>query len=95
MYQVGDKVRIREDLCYDSAKYYPVGINFLMVELAGQEAEITEVMSSRGRLDPDVPQYLINADRGENVWIDTMLELPVTHDGEDLYKVWGDIECSK
>lgn len=91
MYQVGDKVRIREDLTDRSGEYRPVGINPIMVELAGSVAVITECHYYT--IESECLVYKLDIDDGRWDWIDKMLTPVVRRSSKELYEVWGDMEC--
>lgn len=89
MYEVGDKVRIREDLVDDPYRYPPVGINDSMVALAGSDATIIK-REYRVDLGRRCRVYRLNIDYGSYAWINEMLDSAIRHSSKELYEVWGD-----
>lgn len=88
MYQVGDKIRIREDLADHSREYQPVGINREMVKLAGRVAVITGYQHHA--IEDACLLYELDIDDGRWYWTDEMLTPVVTCSSKELYEVWGD-----
>lgn len=85
MFRVGDVVRIRSDLKVYNDNDTMVSVIPPMLEYAGTYAMIT---SATYKDWLPRPCYVYKLDNSHWSWTDEMLDHPVEHNAESLYKIW-------
>ena len=86
MFHIGDVVRVRDDLkAYNDNNTTGVRVVPAMFEYAGTYAMIT---NARYKDWFPKPYWVYQLDNSQWSWTDEMLDHPVEHDAEILYKIW-------